>query len=131
MSTRLTLGLALVTLFALAGCGSAGSSATSRPASPTSAPSARPSLTGPQPSLGKTQTGWGIIWDALPRGFPTPPGSTPAEETATGPASANLVVEGSDAKAIATSMQQTLGAAGYKTTRVSKGRWRMVPTCST
>jgi hypothetical protein len=42
------------------------------------------------------------------------PGSTPAEETATGPASANLVVDGGDATAIAAFLQSRLQQAGFK-----------------
>jgi hypothetical protein len=108
--------LALLCASVLGACDSAASSATTdATARPTAAPSVRPSIAGPKPSTGTTQTGWGTIWDTLPKGFPTPPGSTPAEETATGPASANLVVEGSDAKGIASGVQQALGAAGYRT----------------
>ena len=87
-----------------------------RVAKPTAAPTARPSVAGPALSAGTTQTSWGTIWDTLPKGFPTPAGATPAAETATGPASADLAVEGSDAKGIATGVQQGLTAAGYKTT---------------
>ncbi len=122
MSRRVLLPFTLAVLctVALTACGSAASSTAPGATAgatpkPTAAPSVRPSLTGPKPSAGTTQTGWGIIWDTLPKDFPTPPGSTPADETATGPASANLVVDGSDAKGIATGVQQALGVAGYRT----------------
>jgi hypothetical protein len=109
--------LLLLAGLVLAACDTAASSATpvAKP-SPSVRPSAQPSRTGSVPPAGgQTETDWGTIWDTLPKGFPTPPGSTPAEETATGPASANLVVDGSDAKGIATAVQQALGVAGYKT----------------
>ena len=106
-------GALILTLLVLAGCGTTASSPTP---DATVRPSAQPSVGGSSPPVeGQTETDWGTIWDTLPKGFPTPPGSTPAEETATGPASANLVVDGSDAKGIATGVQEALGAAGYKT----------------
>ena len=112
-----TVSLALVVLAAtlFAACSAAASSGTPiATRGPTAVPTVRPSIAGPE-SAGTTETDWGTIWDTLPRAFPTPPGSTPAEETATGPASANLVVEGSDAKGVATAVQLALGATGYKT----------------
>jgi hypothetical protein len=69
--------------------------------------------------VGQTDTEWGRIWDTLPSGFPTYPGSTPGEETATGPASANLVVDGIDSKGIATLLQTLLTQAGYTTNGLS------------
>ncbi len=112
-------GLLFLAGVVLAACGTAASSDTpsaNQNPSPTARPSARSSFSGSLPPAGgQTETDWGTIWDTLPKGFPTPPGSTPAEETATGPASANLVVDGSDAKGIATGVQQALGVAGYKT----------------
>jgi hypothetical protein len=63
--------------------------------------------------LAQTETDWGRIWDRLPAGFPTVPGSTPGAETATGAASANLVVDGTEAQEIATSMQTQLVQAGF------------------
>jgi hypothetical protein len=95
----------------LSACGST-SSATP---GPTASAALRPSPAGPKPSEGLTQTGWGIIWDTVPSDFPTFPGSTPAEETATGPASANLVVKSGNAKEIATFLQTRLEQAGFKT----------------
>ena len=55
------------------------------------------------------------IWDSLPSDFPSYPGAEPGEEAATGPASADLVVSGADAKGIATTLQTKLQAAGYTT----------------
>ena len=70
-------------------------------------------------SSAQTDTEWGRIWDSLPADFPTYPGATPAEETATGAASADLVVTGGDARTIATTMQSALIAAGYATAGLS------------
>ena len=117
-SNRLALALSLVTLLTLAACTSSASSAASSAApSPTAAPSVLPSVTGsaPAPADGQSDTEWGRIWDTLPSGFPVYPGSTPGEETATGPASANLVVDGLDAKGIVTLFQTLLKQAGYQT----------------
>ena len=49
----------------------------------------RPRAPGPQ--AGQTDTEWGRIWDTLPASFPQIPGASPAEEAATGPASAIFV----------------------------------------
>lgn len=67
------------------------------------------------PATGQTDTAWGRIWDSLPAGFPTIPGSTPSEEAAAGPASAVLAIQGTDAKTIAMTLQTQLEAAGYTT----------------
>jgi hypothetical protein len=121
-SNRIAFALSLVAVFVLAACGSSASSAAP---SPTAASSALPSSTGTPPpassgpAAGQTDTGWGRIWDTLPSGFPTYPGSTPAEETASGPASGNLVVDGTDAKGIATVLQTLLRQAGYETVGLS------------
>jgi hypothetical protein len=114
---RRAVAVALVSLFAFAACGSSASSATPTPAA---AASVVPSVTGSIPPVsGQTDTEWGRIWDTLPSGFPTYPGSTPGEETASGPASANLVVDGLDAKGIATLLQTLLTQAGYTTAGLS------------
>ena len=94
-----------------------GSGASSATGAPSTAASALPSATGT--SSAQTDTEWGRIWDSLPADFPTYPGATPAEETATGPASADLVVTGGDARTIATTMQAALTAAGYATAGLS------------
>jgi hypothetical protein len=73
----------------------------------------------PSPLAGQTDTDWGRIWDSLPAGFPTYPGSTPAEEAASGPASAVLVVQGVAAKTVADWMQSKLEAATYSTDALS------------
>ncbi len=117
--------LAIVLTIALASCqATAGSAvpAASGPAS--SAPSTAPSsASGPSveasspPVAGQTDTDWGRIWDSLPAGFPSYPGSASAEEAATGPASAWLAVKApDDAKTIAAWMQSKLEAATYAAT---------------
>ncbi len=122
-STRLALGLTLATVFVLAACGSGASTAASSPTSAAgsaAADSARPTLTGSAgPAAGQTDTDWGRIWDTLPSDFPKYPGATPGQETAAGPASANLVVDGLVANGIATFMQAHLQSAGYKTEGLS------------
>jgi hypothetical protein len=118
--------LALVMVLALAACSttapssagaSAGSGASSATREPSTPASVLPSAGGT--SSAQTDTEWGRIWDRLPADFPTYPGATPAEETATGPASADLVVTSGDARTIATTMQAALTAAGYATTGLS------------
>ena len=73
----------------------------------------------PPPLAGQTDTAWGRIWDSLPAGFPSYPGSTPAEEAASGPASAVLAVQGIDARTIAGWMQSELERATYSTEALS------------
>jgi hypothetical protein len=121
MHVRAAAGLIWLTLV-LVGCGGSTESAAATtegptPGSPetaTEVASATPGESFP-PAVGQTDTDWGRIWDTLPQGFPAYPGSTPAEETATGPASADLVVEGVDAKAVATLLQMRLTQEGYQT----------------
>ena len=87
-----------------------GSSASVAPASGSSSQDA--SAAAP---AGQTDTAWGRIWDSVPATFPTYPGATPAEEAATGPASATLAVSGADARSIAAWMQSALERATYST----------------
>jgi hypothetical protein len=115
-SHRLALGRSLVAVLVLAACGSGASSASPSPSAPpakSSAPSVAAASGGSTAS--QTDTAWGRIWDTLPAGFPIIVGSTPSDEASNGPASATLVVDGDTAKAIATSMQTQLEAAGYRT----------------
>ena len=51
--------------------------------------------------------------------LPEDPGSTPAEEGATGPASATLVVQGVAAKDVVTALENGLKGAGYTTDALS------------
>jgi hypothetical protein len=90
---RLILAASLVLgLLAVAGCGT-----TTSPS-----PSFAPTSSLAPPSTGQTDTEWGRIWDSVPAGFPIYPGSTPADETAQGPASATFVVDGDVANEAAT-----------------------------
>ena len=122
---RVVLGLSLVAAIAVAACGSTGattspsSSATALASAAPATASAVPSATAGAASVaGQTDTAWGRIWDTLPGGFPAIPGSSPTE-AADGPASATLVVQGDAAKAITTSMQTALAAAGFRTEGLS------------
>lgn len=106
----------------LAACGSSGASPSVSTAPAVSTAPSTPAAT-PASSVGsaasQTDTDWGRIWDTLPSGFPSVPGATTGDETATGPASANLVVPGKDAKAVATGLQAALSQAGFTTIGLS------------
>jgi hypothetical protein len=107
--------LALAAVAVACGTSTSSPSSTQPPAASTVATStAGTSATG-GPAAGQTDTDWGRIWDTLPSRFPTVPGSTPGDETATGPATANLVVDGLDAKGITTLLQTLLTQGGYQT----------------
>lgn len=74
----------------------------------------------PPPLLeGQTDTEWGRIWDSLPSGFPTYPGSTISEEAATEAVSAVYVVAEEDIDAIVEWMQDALERAAYSTMALS------------
>jgi hypothetical protein len=60
----------------------------------------------------QTDTEWGRIWDTVPSGFPTYPGSTESE-VGTEPASAVRVIDGAEPSAIASWMDQHLKAASF------------------
>jgi hypothetical protein len=126
---RLALGLTLVA-FLIAACVSSASTATPSRSTASANPTAPATSTTPARSTtpstassgagsvaGQTDTAWGRIWDTLPAGFPAVHGSTPAD--AAGPASANLVVDGNAAKAIATAMKAALERAGLRTAGLS------------
>jgi hypothetical protein len=109
---------------AVSGCTTVGASTNpSTPATATPTPSAsaseRAASGGVGTAVGQTDTDWGRIWDTLPKGFPSVPGATTADEGAAGPASANLVVQGTDAKGVATGLQGFLTQAGYSTIGLS------------
>jgi hypothetical protein len=123
-SRRRLAGLLVVAVAMLAAC-DPGRSATS-PAphaqTPTRAASASTGTAvasdgGTQSS--QTDTDWGRIWDSLPSGFPTYPGSTAGDEAATGAASAIVLVQTADAKRIATFFQTALENGGYRTDGLS------------
>jgi len=119
--------LSIATVFLLTACTSAGSTASpaattsaTPPAAPSTAASIAPS-SDPRssPDIGQTDTRWGRIWDSLPSGFPTYPGATPDESAGGGPASAVLVIQGLDAKGVASLLQTLLEKAGYTTVGIS------------
>jgi hypothetical protein len=125
-SLPLVAVVALVSL--VAGCG---------PAGPTVGPSAttaqvRPSATASRPPAAsaaasataaatttQTDTTWGRIWDALPAGFPTFPGSTPADDAGVKDVSAAWAVPNGEVKAIADWFQRELEEATYSTEALS------------
>jgi hypothetical protein len=115
---RLFIGLVTALVVALGACSSAGSPASPSPSS-LSAIAATPTTSAAATNTGsatsQSDTDWGRIWDRLPSSFPTIAGSTPSEESASGPASATFTVNGNAAKTIATSLQTQLEAAGYTT----------------
>jgi hypothetical protein len=120
---RLVLTLSLIASFMLAACGSGTSTAAPSVTATRStlAANATPGPVTSSPSdtaaaVGQTDTDWGRIWDTLPAEFPKYPGATPAEEAATGAASATWVVNGNLAKAVIASMRTSLEAAGFSTT---------------
>lgn len=100
------VGLILGTLVAVAACG------TTSPGTPSPAPTS--SLVAALP--GQTETDWGVIWDTLPADFPVYEGAVPSAESASGPASANLVVDGVDPSAVATWTDSALSNAGFTIT---------------
>jgi hypothetical protein len=114
-------GLGLALALVLAACSSAGATSgpTAASAAPTSPPPSIAASAGPTSgaSADQTDTDWGRIWDSLPSGFPTYPGSTPAGDSAPGPASATFAVGGNAAADIATWMQTQLPS--YKTEGLS------------
>jgi hypothetical protein len=134
--SRLAFAAAVVAL-ALAACGGSGATpvpsttatatpaATPAPPPPTSTPPAPTKVPGgddrtPSPSPGTFETAWGEAWDALPAGFPVPPGAEPADpgDPAGGQASGAFVVDLSPEDAAA--LQQVgLAAAGYSTEALS------------
>jgi len=66
----------------------------------------------------QTETEWGTIWDAVPNGFPAYPGSMAAEVGAD-PASEVRVIEGAEAAAIASWMDERLRAAAFRSDGLS------------
>jgi len=117
LGPRLGIGLAVIVAFVMAACSSAGSSASPSPSvQPAGTSAASPAgVTSSGSPTSQTDTAWGRIWDTLPSSFPKIPGSRPSEETATGPASATLVIDGNVARLVATAMVTDLKAAGFPT----------------
>lgn len=125
--TARCLAIATFLLLGLAACqppiGSVSPAASGSAPTPSSAPSSAESRSpveaSPSAQAGQTDTAWGRIWDSLPTGFPAYQGSTPAEEAATGPASAVLAIRGVEAKTVAGWMQSKLELASYSTEALS------------
>src|SRR4051812_5814751 len=125
---RPAIALAAAIAIAVAGgCGpergTAGPSATTADARPSATPaaSAGPSSRSSRPSAAnaQTDTSWGRIWDELPAGFPTFPGSTVADDAGATGVSATWAVRDGQAKAIADWFQQALERATYSTEALS------------
>lgn len=115
MSDRRLLGTSLAALLVMGACNAMTPSAPIAPSASSAASSAASSDTSGSAQAGQTDTDWGRIWDDLPEAFPVFPGSTPADETAAEPASGTFVLEGSEARAVATWMQTELERAAYRT----------------
>jgi hypothetical protein len=80
--------------------------------------SVAPGASDPLP-VGQTDTEWGRIWDDVPAGFPTYPGSTPANDASSEAVSARYAIVGGDPGEIASWMQAALANAGYSTEALS------------
>lgn len=92
--------------------------ASASPGSPSpGSPSAGSPSAEPTAAVGQTDTDWGRIWDELPPGFPTYPGSVPTE-TGAGPVSAELAVP-ADVEDVVTFLQAALEDARYSTEALS------------
>jgi len=110
LTSRLILAFSLtIATLAVAACGV---TATATP-SPTATATAASTGSLVPPIVGQTDTEWGRMWDAIPADFPVYAGATPSEEAATAPASAVLVVNGTDPKTIATWTAKQLTQAGF------------------
>lgn len=124
MHPRNAIPLALAALLlalAAAACGptttpgtpSDAPSGTTTPPAPTEVPGGGGT---PASSPGTFETAWGTAWDALPAGFPVPPGAEPATpgDPAEGPVSGAFVVDRPPDEVVAL-VRDGLGAAGYST----------------
>jgi hypothetical protein len=124
---RLALTISTIGALALAvsACGPGGGTTTpTTPAAASPAQSAPPSASADASAsaaatTGQTDTDWGRIWDTLPPGFPTYPGSTPAEDAGIEGVSAAWAVEGGDPAEIASWFQTSLEGATYSTEALS------------
>ncbi len=116
---------ATILAFALAACGPT-TDATSLAEPPTSAaPTALSSTEPVEPDTsgalqaGQTDTEWGRIWDELPAGFPTYPGSTIASDASSEAVSGRFAISGGDPAEIASWLQAALEGATYSTEAMS------------
>ena len=121
------LAIAAVLAFAIVACDPAGgtppptSIATSGPADPTPLISTEPIEPGTSdgPPAGQTDTEWGRIWDGVPAGFPTYPGSTIADDASSDPVSARYAIIGADPAEVASVLQAALETASFGTEGLS------------
>jgi len=119
--------LAVVTILAVAvvACGPAGASTASSsapsPVDPTPLISTEPVEPGTSdaPPTGQTDTEWGRIWDGVPAGFPTYPGSTIADDASSDPVSARYAIIGADPAEVASVLQTALETASFGTEGLS------------
>jgi hypothetical protein len=123
--------IAVASLFAACGpsgpsTGPSSTTAETRPSSTAAAPSHAPSAAGSVAASSsavatttQTDTAWGRIWDALPSGFPTFPGSTPADDAGIKDVSAAWAVTNGEVKAIADWFQRELEGATFSTSALS------------
>jgi hypothetical protein len=138
-SRRSHLPVLFLALFAavltLAACGSGNSTTTNAPSvapsvAPPAAPSAAapgaaesPGASAPPPGAAagtQSDTEWGRIWDDVPPGFPTYPGSTVADDSSPEPVSATYAIAGGEgAEQIASWMQAALETATFSTEALS------------
>jgi hypothetical protein len=126
MRTRPHTSIAFLTVLigtlSLAACSSTNPTA---PPAPSAALTAAPSGGASAPAESavdgsQTDTEWGRIWDDVPAGFPTYPGSTIADDTGPDPASATYAVAGrGDPAEIASWMQAALETATFSTEALS------------
>jgi len=105
---------------------SGGPSAVPSAAAPSAAPSTgatAPHASAPADSAAtgsQTDTEWGRIWDSVPAGFPTFPGSTVADDTGAAPVSARYAIAGGgDPAEIASWMQAAVETATFSTESLS------------
>lgn len=111
-----------VVALSLAACGpTGGTAAPPSGADPTPLISTSPIEPGTSdtPPAGQTDTEWGRIWDGVPVGFPTYPGSTIADDASADPASARYAIIGGDPAEIASVLQSELETATYSTEALS------------
>ena len=120
LRTRLTGLLLLVAAMTASACGPNPSTALPTPttaqARPSSAATAIPAAGG---VTAQSDTDWGRIWDGVPVGFPTYPGSTPANDSGIKGASAVWAIPSGDAQEIASWYQQHLEEATFSTEALS------------
>jgi hypothetical protein len=111
--------LILFATLVLAACGTnapSGSTTSAVPPGASTAPSSAASAGSSTASEGgQTDTEWGRIWDTLPKRFPSIPGARPAEEAATGPASATFVIGGDVSRQVASALVTLFASAGFPT----------------